>query len=115
VKKQYLFRGLFYGLLMAVMVLSLLPIDHPTASPNDKVNHLITYGVLMLTGYFAHQSLFKVALFVIGWGLLIEVLQGQTSYRMLSYADGVANTAGVLLACAGIVGYQKIKNRHSTR
>jgi VanZ family protein len=108
-------RFVFLILLLAVLVLSLLPISHPSASPNDKVNHFIAYGTLMLVGYWAFQSIGWIGLFVIGWGILIEILQGQTSYRLLSYADVLANSAGVALGAAAIVGYQIIKRRISTK
>jgi VanZ family protein len=98
-----------------VLVLSLLPIGHPSVSPNDKVNHFIAYGSLMILGFGGFRSLKWVALFVIAWGMLIEGLQGLTSYRLLSYADILANSAGVVLGAAAIVGYQTIKRRISTK
>jgi VanZ family protein len=112
---QKVIRGVFFVLLGSILVLSLLPIGHPSASPNDKVNHFIAYGSLMLVGYGGYRSFKWVGLFVIAWGVLIEGLQGLTSYRLLSYADILANSAGVVLGAAAIVGYQTIKRRISTK
>jgi len=109
VSKGSIFKVLFYGALITVLVLSLLPIEHPDVSPNDKVNHLIAYFSLMVLGYLAYKRYRYVTLGVIGWGIMIEILQGQTSYRMFSYADVLANSAGVVLGCAAIVIFQKFR------
>ena len=102
------FQILFYLLLLGVLVLSLLPIDQPDFSPNDKVNHLVAYGVLMVSGYLAHRHLGLAALIVILFGVLVELLQGLTSYRMFSFADMVADCAGVALGCAVILAARPI-------
>jgi VanZ family protein len=99
---------LFYLLLLTVLVLSLLPIDQPNFSPNDKVNHLLAYAVLLVSGYLAHRHLGWVGLFVVLFGVLVEVLQGLTAYRMFSFADMVADSAGVALGCAGILVTKRI-------
>lgn len=115
VPKRLGFVVLFYAVATTVLVLSLLPIEHPAVSPNDKVNHLIAYASLMVLGYVAHGRYWSVAGGVICWGVLIEILQGQTAYRMMSFADILANSAGVILGCAVIVSFLKIKQIQSTR
>jgi len=97
------FQLLFYLMLLIVLVLSLLPIDQPNFSPNDKVNHLLAYAALLVSGYLAHRHLGFAGLFVVLFGVLVEVLQGLTSYRMFSFADMLADSAGVALGCAGIL------------
>jgi VanZ family protein len=97
------FQLLFYLLLLIVLVLSLLPIDQPDFSPNDKVNHLLAYTVLLVSGYLAHRHLGFAGIFVVFFGVLVEILQGLTAYRMFSFADMVADSAGVALGCAGIL------------
>jgi len=101
-KANRVYLVVFYLLMATVLVLSLLPIDHPDASPNDKVNHLIAYFSLGISGYFAYRQIGLMALIVCSFGVLVEFLQGLTSYRMFSVADMAANSAGVLLACASI-------------
>ena len=115
VQKRLLYLSLFYGVALVVMVLSLLPIEHPSVSPNDKVNHIIAYTSLMILGYLAHRRYLWVLIGVIGWGILIEILQGQTSYRMMSFADVVANSAGGLLGCVVMSAIQKIRHIQTTR
>lgn len=105
--KETGFKVLFVGLLLVVLVLSLLPISHPEVSPNDKVNHFIAYAVLAIAGVLAYRSKLWVSLFVINWGVFIELLQGMTEYRHYSMADAVANTAGVFIGIAAMVIWQR--------
>lgn len=93
---QSLFKLVFYAALLTVLVLSLLPVGHPDFSPNDKVNHFFAYLVLMLLGFLAHQKPARTALKVVLFGVLIELLQGLTGYRLFSLLDIVANSSGVL-------------------
>jgi len=99
----------FYLLLVSVLILSLLPIEHPDVSPNDKVNHLIAYGTLMIFGILAHQRFLAVAIGIVCFGIIIEILQGQTGYRWMSYADMVANSIGVLISCIVLWLYKKLE------
>lgn len=90
-----LFQALFLILLLSVTLLSLLPIDHPPAAPNDKVNHLLAWGALGLTlglGWPGRNWLFPALL---AYSFIIEVVQGLTGYRMFSLADGLANAVGL--------------------
>lgn len=106
--KQTLYRLVFIGLLLAVLIGSLLPISHPSVSPNDKVNHFVAYAILMISGALAFRTYWKVALFVIAWGVFIEILQGQTAYRMYDMADAVANSGGVALGYIATMLWLKI-------
>ena len=106
--KRVLYPLIFWCLLMAILVLSLLPIEHPDVSPNDKVNHLLGYGALMVFGYLAYERLKLVAGALVVFGGLVEVLQGMTGYRYMSLADLVANSAGIALVCAGIFIIKRI-------
>lgn len=105
--KESAFKVVFIGLLLVVLVLSLLPIGHPEIASNDKVNHFIAYAVLAMAGVLAYRSKVWVALFVINWGVFIELLQGMTEYRHYSVADAVANTAGVAIGIAAMVVWQR--------
>lgn len=54
----------------------------------------------------SNKSYLKIALLVIGFGMLIEVLQGAlTNYRQPDWADVVANSIGVFLALSLFVGF----------
>ncbi len=50
---RYILYGQFFVLMAAIAVLSLLPIEQPSFSPNDKLNHLIAHGELALSGLLA--------------------------------------------------------------
>ena len=85
------------GLLLAVAVLSLMPL--PDVGVGDKTSHVATYFVL--AGYFGvlarrRQSLPRVALGLVIYGALIEIAQGLTGYRYAEWGDLLANLAGTL-------------------
>ena len=77
----------------------------------DKLEHLVTYSVLM--GWFSqlHQSTKHQVFWAVGFclmGVSLEILQGLGGYRYFEYADMAANTSGVFLGwwlsrgwCAG--------------
>lgn len=102
---------LFYGLVVTVFVLSLLPIEHPDVSPNDKVNHFMAYGMLTVFGFLAHSHLKVMASLAVLFGVGIELLQGLTAYRLFSFGDILANTTGVIFGCTGILLFSTLTNR----
>ena len=84
-------------MLLAVAALSLMPA--PDIGVSDKLSHLVTY--FLLAGWFSLLSVNRVALGwtvvgLIGYGILIELLQGMTAYRYPEWGDVLANGAGVL-------------------
>lgn len=90
------------GLILSIIYLSLVPAPPKIISffGADKVSHLLAYAVL--TGWFGQLYLDKKSVFgvVVGFifmGILLEILQGMTGYRMFDYADMLANTLGVFL------------------
>ncbi len=85
------------GLLLAVAVLSLMPL--PDVGVGDKLSHVVTYFVL--AGYFSvlarrRRSLLWLALGLVVYGALIEVVQGLSGYRQAEWGDLLANGAGTL-------------------
>jgi VanZ family protein len=92
----------WYGLgglmLLSVAVLSLIPA--PDTGVDDKLIHFVTYFVL--GGWFGLLASGRTALAwtvagLIAYGMLIELLQGMTSYRYEEWGDVVANSGGVIL------------------
>ena len=84
-------------MLLTVAALSLMPALDIGVS--DKLSHLVTY--FLLAGWFSLLSVNRVALGwtvvgLIGYGILIELLQGMTAYRYPEWGDVLANGAGVL-------------------
>ena len=92
------YRWLFVVLLLVVTVLSLLPLDQPEFSPNDKLNHVLGWGALGLLVGLGWPGRLAVWPALWGYSWLIEVAQGLTAYRLFSIADGFANLAGLVLA-----------------
>jgi VanZ family protein len=96
-KLSWLWYLLGAGLLVAVAVVSLMPV--PDVGVNDKVSHLVTYFILAgWFGLLARHRLdlaWTVAGLVI-YGMIIEMLQAQTGYRFAEWGDVAANSAGCL-------------------
>jgi len=95
----------FIGAMMlaGVALVSLMPA--PDIGVSDKLSHLVTY--FFLSGWFSLLAVNRTALgwtFIglVGYGILIELLQGMTAYRYPEWGDVLANGAGVL---AGILLY----------
>ena len=90
-------------MLLGVAVVSLVPA--PDIGVSDKLSHLVTY--FLLAGWFSLLAINRTRLGwtvigLIAYGMLIELLQGITSYRYPEWGDVLANGIGVL---AGIVLY----------
>lgn len=87
--------------LCAIFILSLISIPKVATfkvANIDKVEHLISYAVLMFLFsqcYLQTKTRFLYALAFIGMGVLLEVLQGLTPTRQFEYADMIANSSGV--------------------
>jgi len=90
-------------MLLAVALISLVP--GPDIGVSDKLSHLVTY--FLLAGWFSLLAINRTRLGwsvigLIAYGMLIELLQGMTSYRHPEWGDVLANGIGVL---AGILLY----------
>ncbi len=90
-------------MLLGVAVLSLMP--SPDIGVSDKLSHLVTYFIL--SGWFSLLAVNRISLGwivigLVGYGMLIELLQGMTVYRYPEWGDVLANGAGVV---AGILLY----------
>ncbi len=96
---QALWYGIGFCMLAVVTVLSLLPVTGDVGV-NDKVMHLFVYACL--SSWFSlivrrSQSLVGICVGLIVFGLLMEFLQGLTTYRSAELADAIANSIGVLI------------------
>jgi len=86
-----------WGMIAAVVVLSLIPLDVDLAEHEDKLAHFIAYGSLafwfgMLIDGRGRQL--GVALTFAAMGVALEFLQGLTDYRTFEVADMIANAIG---------------------
>jgi VanZ family protein len=88
---------------MAVLALALSPAP-PRALDSgwDKANHVLAFATLGMMANLAWSSAWRwVAL--LGYGALIEVLQGWTPTRQASWTDVGADALG--LALAAVLGF----------
>lgn len=90
--------------LALVLWLSLTP--HPPRPPEvllldwDKADHALAYCWVYLWLGMAVQRRWLPALFTLGFGALMEVLQGLGGVRTLDVFDLAANSAGILMGIA---------------
>ena len=94
---------------LVVIVLSLIPMPILAHAPAgaDKVEHAVTYFVLMLWyGQLCadRRALVLRALGLVALGTAIEVLQGFTKYRSAEWLDLAADVFGVSLGYALSLG-----------
>ena len=88
------------SLLLLVAVASLMPLPNVNLGVGDKTSHLIIYFVLSAWFCLLARSwlgLLCTLLLLGGFGMMIELLQGTTSYRYAEWADVLANSIGCLL------------------
>ena len=103
-------RLLFVTALAAVLVLSLWPTTEPPSFHTgwDKTDHLAAFAVLGLLGLPSWPlRRWRVLLGLLAYGVLIEVLQGFTVYRLGDWRDVVADALGVALAALIHAGWQR--------
>ena len=92
---------LAYIMLLVLGIMSLIPV--PDIGGGDKVAHFLAYGAL--SAWFSliveqRITLWRILIGLISYGLLLELLQGLTSYRSGDLADAVANSLGVITGLA---------------
>ncbi len=98
----YLFRSMFVATLVTVLVLGTLPMGHSlifNVNINDKLGHFMAfYACALLIDFSFPYSRFglKKALPLLGYGLLIEIIQLYLNYRYFSLYDLLADAAGLL-------------------
>jgi len=108
---RYAYFWLAGGLLLMAIVLglTLAPLGQTLAISflSDKASHFIAFLTMMLwfCGIVRFRLTPLVALGLLAFGVLIELLQSQLPYRSAEFADGVYDLAGILtgwlLAVAG--------------
>jgi len=104
----YVFLFIAYGCLVTVLSLVTLPLFSEVATgldiPHlDKLVHFVIYWIFASIGHKAaksEQGFLYLCTGLVVLGGLIEIAQSFTPERMMSGADFLANTLGVLLAYA---------------
>jgi len=92
--------ALGWGMVAAVVVLSLIPVEADLGEGRDKLAHFAAYGALSF--WFAvmvrgRARQLGIAIAFAGMGVLLEFLQGMTGYRDFELADMLANAIGAAL------------------
>lgn len=94
-------RLAFAAALGVVTWLMLTPIPEGTPQPNDKVTHLIVFGLLALLGRAARIPWLPLVLGVAVYAVLTETLQATlTTTRMGDPRDAVADWVGLAIGSA---------------
>ncbi|MGS2724228.1 VanZ family protein [Porticoccus sp. GXU_MW_L64] len=93
-------RLAFGGSLLLITALSLMPMpDGELRFPHqDKVSHAVAYVYLFVLGWwgwFVTRPRWRLALILLTYGILIELLQGMTGYRSMEWLDLLANITGI--------------------
>jgi len=89
-----------WGMVAAVVVLSLIPLDLDLGNNRDKLAHLAAYGGLsfwfgILIDGRGRELRIAVAFALMG--VALEFLQALTPYRTFEVADMIANATGAAL------------------
>lgn len=99
-KKLWLFIGWIQ--IAFVILVSLIP--SPTDTPDivglDKLVHFSIYAFLMFwfgLCYIPGRAYNRIGFGIIMMGIILELIQGKTGYRSLSYFDMMSNAFGVSL------------------
>ena len=84
------------------------------AMPSDKANHLIAFlelTLLMRLGWPHLKSYYLISL-LLGFGMLIELVQATLPYRDFSLADVVADAAGIAIGLLIWPGLRKLRAQY---
>jgi VanZ family protein len=117
---KYPARWQFAGIAFLILALTaaLLPEipfwpDDPAArfEFSDKVLHMITFAFLAawFSGQYSRASYWRIAVGLLAFGALIELIQGTVTYRSSEwldlYADGIGIVSGLIISLLGLGGW----------
>ena len=94
------FRLALWGSVLVVAWFAFAPFAEPAGFPWDKANNLLAFCVMAAladAGYPDRAQELQRWGLLLGYGLVIELVQWQLPYREFSWLDLVANLVGVLL------------------
>jgi VanZ family protein len=107
-----LFRLAFVVTVLTVIGLSLLPgRDLPQVGLSDKLEHVIAYAGMALTGGLAFprgSAVLRLAILLPLLGIALEFCQLLVPGRSAEVADAVADTIGVLLVVLPFLVLQRV-------
>jgi len=102
-KYLYLWKSIGFFYLLLILIVSLMPVPQIDTGINqsDKIIHFLIYFIMQ--SWFGQSGLYSIKLInilllTICFGIIIEILQSQTSYRQFELYDIYANSLGSLTA-----------------
>lgn len=108
--KRHLWHALLILLLLVISYLALSPAPPKTLDSGwDKLNHLAAFGCLAFCAFYgaghARGRWLLAPLALLGYGVLIELLQSQLPPRSADAADVLADAMGIALGllCAAVL------------
>jgi VanZ family protein len=97
-----MWRTAFILCVLSVLTLALLPDAAPlmlVSTGWDKANHVLAFFVLGMLGLRAFPgAAWRVAAGLLGYGALIELLQGMTTWRTAEWQDLLPDLIGITAA-----------------
>ncbi|MFH0845765.1 MAG: VanZ family protein, partial [Pseudomonadota bacterium] len=99
--KLWLTMGwILVAIVICLLLIPVSQVDLPEIRGMDQVAHLTLYGIMMFWFgliYLPDREYKKLGACLILLGILIEFIQGFTSYRSMQLMDMFSNTIGVSL------------------
>lgn len=98
------FRGLFWGAVLAVTILALLPGEYLPGAFDwwDKAQHALAFAVLGVLGLIGYSQLItRIVMGLLLYGAFIELAQFATGWRFGDWQDWLADAIGVGAAYLG--------------
>lgn len=104
-------RWTLWAAVLAVAVLAFTPSADPPGTSWDKANHLLAFGVMAWLadlGWPGQQRALPRWGLLLGYGLLIEVVQHFIPMRHFSLLDLAADATGILIYLGLKAGRQRL-------
>lgn len=97
--RQRLYQIAFWVCLISILSLALTPQGMKIArGTSDKLHHTAAFFLLSFLGDRAFdRPFFHMALYLLGFGMIIELVQFTLPYRSFSLADMAANIGGIMV------------------
>jgi VanZ family protein len=113
VRFQPVWRWLLALLIVVVAIFAFTPGDSaPSLGVSDKVDHVTAFAALAWTGVLAFdpaaRTRLRLALALVGYGVVIELVQTQIPGRFAEFADVVADGVGITVGLAVAVGLRRL-------
>ena len=104
---------LLLALVMVAALVPKLPFEELTAQfkISDKVMHIaaFTFLTVWFAGQYEKKSYWRIAVGLMAFGILIELVQGTISYRTSEWLDLLGDAAGIaaglIIAMLGVGGW----------